>query len=236
MPVIEQIEPHINRITKKKTVLYNEYLVLLEHDKEQNDKISTLEKQIALQKVQISSLTNEKEKYKQDYLNTKKKAYIEENRRLEARVERLENINDSLSYKSGIQEERLKETEKERDVLKKELHEARKENERLKISIYRIKDILEDMEYVLNRIISVPANFLTNMYDRISKIRERVNRLYPIGEVNNIEDRKQVARQRQTYNIEIDDLIYVTREEIKEYQAKERERKIEHQQDRGMSR
>ena len=236
LPVIEQIEPHINRITKKKTVLYNEYLVLLEHDKEQNDKISTLEKQIALQKVQISSLTNEKEKYKQDYLNTKKKAYIEENRRLEARVERLENINDSLSYKSGIQEERLKETEKERDVLKKELHEARKENERLKISIYRIKDILEDMEYVLNRIISVPANFLTNMYDRISKIRERVNRLYSIGEVNNIEDRKQVARQRQTYNTEIDDLIYVTREEIKEYRAKEQERKIEHQQDRGMSR
>ena len=99
-----------------------------------------------------------------------------------------------------------------------------------------MKDILEDMEYVLNRIISVPANFLTNMYDRISKIRERVNRLYPIGEVNNIEDRKQVVRQRQTYSNEIDDLIYVTREEIKEYQAKERERKIEHQQDRGMSR
>lgn len=68
------------------------------------------------------------------------------------------------------------------------------------------------------------------------KIRERVNRLYSIGEVNNIEDRKQVARQRQTYNTEIDDLIYVTREEIKEYRAKEQERKIEHQQDRGMSR
>jgi hypothetical protein len=236
LPVIEQIEPHVNIITKKKTVPYDEYLVLLKHDKEQNDKISTLEKQIALQRAQISSLTNEKEKYKQDYLNTKKKAYIEENRRLETRVERLENINDSLSYKSGIQKERLKETEKARDVLKKELHEARKENERLKISIYRMKDILEDMEYVLNRIISVPANFLTNMYDRISKIRERVNRLYPIGEVNNIEDRKQVVRQRQTYSNEIDDLIYVTREEIKEYQANERERKIDRQQDRGMSR
>ena len=236
LPVIEQIEPHVNIITKKKTVPYDEYLALLEHDKEQNDKISTLEKQIALQRAQISSLTNEKEKYKQDYLNTKKKAYIEENRRLEARVERLENINDSLSYKSGIQKERLKETEKDRDVLKKELHEARKENERLKISIYRIKDILEDMEYVLNRIISVPTNFLTNMYDRISKIRERVNRLYPIGEVNNIEDRKQVVRQRQTYSNEIDDLIYVTREEIKVYQANERERKIDRQQDRGMSR
>lgn len=236
LPVIEQIEPHVNIITKKKTVPYDEYLALLEHDKEQNDKISTLEKQTTLQKAQISSLTNEKEKYKQDYLNTRKKAYIEENRRLEARVERLENINDRLSYKSGIQEKRLKETEKARDVLKKELHEARKENERLKISIYRMKDILEDMEYVLNRIISVPANFLTNMYDRISKIRERVNRLYPIGEVKNIEDRKQVARQRQIYNTEIDDLIYVTREEIKEYRAKEQERKIEHQQDRGMSR
>lgn len=236
LPVIEQIEPHVNIITKKKTVPYDEYLVLLKHDKEQNDKISTLEKQIALQRAQISSLTNEKEKYKQDYLNTKKKAYIEENRRLETRIERLENINDSLSYKLGIQEERLKETEKDRDVLKKELHEARKENERLKINIYRIKDILEDMEYVINRIISVPANFLTNMYDRISKIRERVNRLYPIGEVNNIEDRKQVVRQRQTYSNEIDDLIYVTREEIKEYQANERERKIDRQQDRGMSR
>lgn len=236
LPVIEQIEPHVNIITKKKTVPYDEYLVLLKHDKEQNNKISTLEKQIALQRAQISSLTNEKEKYKQDYLNTKKKAYIEENRRLETRVEQLENINDSLSYKSGIQKERLKETEKDRDVLKKELHEARKENERLKISIYRIKDILEDMEYVLNRIISVPANFLTNMYDRISKIRERVNRLYPIGEVNNIEDRKQVVRQRQTYSNEIDDLIYVTREEIKVYQANERERKIDRQQDRGMSR
>ena len=187
LPVIEQIEPHVNRITKKKTVPYNEYLALLEHDKEQS-------------------------------------------------VEQLENINDSLSYKSGVQKERLKETEKARDVLKKELHEARKENERLKISIYRMKDILEDMEYVLNRIISVPANFLTNMYDRISKIRERVNRLYPIGEVNNIEDRKQVVRQRQTYSNEIDDLIYVTREEIKEYQANERERKIDRQQDRGMSR
>ena len=99
-----------------------------------------------------------------------------------------------------------------------------------------MKDILEDMEYVLNRIISVPANYLTNMHDRISKIRERVNRLYSIGEVNNIEDRKQVARQRQTYNTEIDDLIYVTREEIKEYQANERERKIDRQQERGMSR
>ena len=117
LPVTEQIEPHVNRITKKKTVPYNEYLALLEHDKEQSDKISTLEKQIALQKAQISSLTNEKEKYKRDYLNTKKKAYIEENRRLEARVERLENINDSLSYKLGIQEERLKETEKDRDAV-----------------------------------------------------------------------------------------------------------------------
>lgn len=104
LPVIEQIEPHVNIITKKKTVPYDEYLALLEHDKEQNDKISTLEKQTTLQKAQISSLTNEKEKYKQDYLNTRKKAYIEENRRLEARVERLENINDRLSYKSGIQE------------------------------------------------------------------------------------------------------------------------------------
>ena len=236
LPTVEQIEPHVNIITKKKTVPYDEYLVLLEHDKEQNDKISTLEKRIALQKAQIRSLTNEKEKYKQDYLNTKKKAYIEENERLEARIERLENINDSLSYKSSVQEERLKETEKDRDRLKLELHETRKENESFKASIYRIKDILEDMEYVINRIISVPANFLTNMYDRISKIRERVNRLYPIGEVNNIEDRKQVARQRQTYNTEIDDLIYVTREEIKEYRVKEQERQTEHQQDRGMSR
>ena len=236
LPVIEQIEPHVNIITKKKTVPYDEYLVLLKHDKEQNDKISTLEKQIALQRAQISSLTNEKEKYKQDYLNTKKKAYIEENRRLETRVERLENINDSLSYKLGIQEERLKETEKDRDVLKKELHEARKENEHLKISIYRIKDILEDMEYILTRIISVPANFLTNMYDRISKIRERVNRLYPIGEVKNIEDRKQVIRQKQMYNSEIDELLYETQEEIKAYQTKEREKNIARQQERGMSR
>ena len=236
LPVIEQIEPHVNIITKKKTVPYDEYLVLLKHDKEQSDKISTLEKQVLLQKAQISSLTNEKEKYKRDYLNTKKKAYIEENRRLEARVERLENINDSLSYKLGIQEERLKETEKDRDVLKKELHEARKENEHLKISIYRIKDILEDMEYILTRIISVPANFLTNMYDRISKIRERVNRLYPIGEVKNIEDRKQVIRQKQMYNSEIDELLYETQEEIKAYQTKEREKNIARQQERGMSR
>ena len=42
LPVIEQIEPHVNIITKKKTVPYDEYLVLLKHDKEQNDKISTL--------------------------------------------------------------------------------------------------------------------------------------------------------------------------------------------------
>ena len=236
LPVVEPIKPRVNRITKKKTVPYDEYLALLEHNREQSDKINTLEKQIALQKAQICSLTDEKEKYKQIYLNTRKKSYIEENGRLEAYLERLENINNSLSYKSSAQEEKLKEAEKDRDVLKKELHEVRKENERLKISICRIKDILEDMEYILNRIISVPANFLTNMYDRISKIRERVNRLYPIGEVNNIEDRKQVVRQRQTYNTEIDDLIYVTREEIKEYQANERERKIDRQQDRGMSR
>ena len=236
LPVIEQIEPHVNRITKKKTVPYNEYLALLEHDKEQSNIINTLEKRITLQKAQICSLTNEKEKYKQDYLNIKKKAYIEENRRLEVRVERLENINDSLSYKSDIQEERLKETEKDRDVLKKELHEARKENERLKISIYRIKDILEDMEYVLNRIISVPENILTRMYERISGIRERVSKLYPTREEKNIEDRKQAVRQKQMYNSEIDELLYETREEVKAYQIKEREKNIARQQERGMSR
>lgn len=236
LPVTEQIEPHVNRITKKKTVPYNEYLALLEHDKEQSNIINTLEKRITLQKAQICSLTNEKEKYKQDYLNIKKKAYIEENRRLEVRVERLENINDSLSYKSDIQEERLKETEKDRDVLKKELHEARKENERLKISIYRIKDILEDMEYVLNRIISVPENILTRMYERISGIRERVSKLYPTREEKNIEDRKQAVRQKQMYNSEIDELLYETREEVKAYQIKEREKNIARQQERGMSR
>lgn len=236
LPVTEQIEPHVNRITKKKTVPYNEYLALLEHDKEQSNIINTLEKRITLQKAQICSLTNEKEKYKQDYLNIKKKAYIEENRRLEVSVERLENINDSLSYKSDIQEERLKETEKDRDVLKKELHEARKENERLKISIYRIKDILEDMEYVLNRIISVPENILTRMYERISGIRERVSKLYPTREEKNIEDRKQAVRQKQMYNSEIDELLYETREEVKAYQIKEREKNIARQQERGMSR
>lgn len=236
LPVTEQIEPHVNRITKKKTVPYNEYLALLEHDKEQSNIINTLEKRITLQKAQICSLTDEKEKYKQDYLNIKKKAYIEENRRLEVRVERLENINDSLSYKSDIQEERLKETEKDRDVLKKELHEARKENERLKISIYRIKDILEDMEYVLNRIISVPENILTRMYERISGIRERVSKLYPTREEKNIEDRKQAVRQKQMYNSEIDELLYETREEVKAYQIKEREKNIARQQERGMSR
>ena len=236
LPVTEQIEPHVNRITKKKTVPYNEYLALLEHDKEQSNIINTLEKRITLQKAQICSLTNEKEKYKQDYLNIKKKAYIEENRRLEVCVERLENINDSLSYKSDIQEERLKETEKDRDVLKKELHEARKENERLKISIYRIKDILEDMEYVLNRIISVPENILTRMYEWISGIRERVSKLYPTREEKNIEDRKQAVRQKQMYNSEIDELLYETREEVKAYQIKEREKNIARQQERGMSR
>lgn len=53
LPVIEQIEPHVNIITKKKTVPYDEYLALLEHDKEQNDKISTLEKQTTLQKLKF---------------------------------------------------------------------------------------------------------------------------------------------------------------------------------------
>ena len=50
-PYTEQIEPpRKQEITKKKTVPYNEYLALLEHDKEQSDKISTLEKQVLLQK------------------------------------------------------------------------------------------------------------------------------------------------------------------------------------------
>ncbi len=236
LPVVEPIKPRVNRITKKKTVPYDEYLALLEHNREQSDKINTLEKQIALQKAQICSLTDEKEKYKQIYLNTRKKSYIEENGRLEAYLERLENINNSLSYKSSAQEEKLKEAEKDRDVLKKELHEVRKENERLKISICRIKDILEDMEYILNRIISVPENILTRMYERISGIRERVSRLYPTREVKNIEDRKQAVRQKQMYNSEIDELLYETREEVKAYQTKEREKNIARQQERGMSR
>ena len=236
LPVDEPIKPRVNRITKKKTVPYDEYLALLEHNREQSDKINTLEKQIALQKAQICSLTDEKEKYKQIYLNTRKKSYIEENGRLEAYLERLENTNNSLSYKSSAQEEKLKEAEKDRDVLKKELHEVRKENERLKISICRIKDILEDMEYILNRIISVPENILTRMYERISGIRERVSRLYPTREVKNIEDRKQAVRQKQMYNSEIDELLYETREEVKAYQTKEREKNIARQQERGMSR
>ena len=187
LPVVEPIKPRVNRITKKKTVPYDEYLALLEHNREQSDKINTLEKQIALQKAQICSLTDEKEKYKQIYLNTRKKSYIEE-------------------------------------------------NERLKISICRIKDILEDMEYILNRIISVPENILTRMYERISGIRERVSRLYPTREVKNIEDRKQAVRQKQMYNSEIDELLYETREEVKAYQTKEREKNIARQQERGMSR
>lgn len=236
LPTVEQIEPHVNRITKKKTVPYDEYLTLLEHDRDQSDKITALKKQNTLQKAQICSLTNEKEKYKQEYLNTKKKAYIEENERLEVRIERLENINDSLSYKSSTLEKRLKETEKDRNGLKLELNVIRNENERLKISICRIKDILEDMEYILNRIISVPENFLTRMYKRISGIRERVSRLYPTKEVKNIEDRKQAVRQKQMYNSEINELLYETREEIKAYQIKEREKNIARQQERGMSR
>lgn len=236
LPTVEQIEPHVNRITKKKTVPYDEYLTLLEHDRDQSDKITALKKQNTLQKAQICSLTNEKEKYKQEYLNTKKKAYIEENERLEVRIERLENINDSLSYRSSVLEERLKETEKDRNELKLELHETRRENERLKISICRIKDILEDMEYILNRIISVPENILTRMYERISGIRERASRLYPTREVKNIEDRKQAVRQKQMYNSEINELLYETREEVKAYQIKEREKNIARQQERGMSR
>lgn len=236
LPTVEQIEPHVNRITKKKTVPYDEYLTLLEHDRDQSDKITALKKQNTLQKAQICSLTNEKEKYKQEYLNTKKKAYIEENERLELRIERLKNINDSLSYRSSVLEERLKETEKDRNGLKLELHETRRENERLKISICRIKDILEDMEYILNRIISIPENILTRMYERISGIRERASRLYPTREVKNIEDRKQAVRQKQMYNSEINELLYETREEVKAYQIKEREKNIARQQERGMSR
>ena len=203
LPVVEPIKPRVNRITKKKTVPYDEYLALLEHNREQSDKINTLEKQIALQKAQICSLTDEKEKYKQIYLNTRKKSYIEENEALRENLKK----NWSHIHDLEVQNSKMRNLEAENISLKQELNNIKKEHTFMHTFLEQtgLLDVYES--YKRMRADKKPLEILMSICESAKEsIQKQIEKLEMYLKPTSIKDRLRMAKQTQTertYEIKI---------------------------------
>ena len=148
-----------------------------------------LQNEISSQKAQISVLSDELEEVKNNLNNFKKKRYVQKNKSLE--------------------EENMK--------LKIEMKDF--ENTRLKRMLAKVEHLKDKAEELMERILGVPGEFLTDLMNRIDLIETKAEEQFSVDENDmTINGRKQRAMKHRALDNSWKQLVDITKDEVVEHQ------------------
>lgn len=215
--------------------------IMLEHGIEKKSDVDEREKQlqneISSQKAQISVLSDELEEVKNNLNNFKKKRYVQKNKSLEEENMKLKiemkdfdaKVRDKVEYWTDSY---VRAFDRERDknvVLEKEMQDLKDkysdydqikdENTRLKRMLAKVEHLKDKAEELMERILGVPGEFLTDLMNRIDLIETKAEEQFSVDENDmTINGRKQRAMKHRALDNSWKQLVDITKDEVVEHQ------------------
>lgn len=196
-----------------------------------------LQNEISSQKAQISVLSDELEEVKNNLNNFKKKRYVQKNKALEEENMKLKiemkdfdaKVRDKVEYWTDSY---VRAFDRERDknvVLEKEMQDLKDkysdydqikdENTRLKRMLAKVEHLKDKAEQLMERILGVPGEFLTDLMNRIDLIETKAEEQFPVDENDmTINGRKKRAMKHRALDNSWKQLVNITKDEVAEHQ------------------
>lgn len=196
-----------------------------------------LQNEISSQKAQISVLSDELEEVKNNLNNFKKKRYVQKNKTLEEENMKLKiemkdfdaKVRDKVEYWTDSY---VRAFDRERDknvVLEKEMQDLKDkysdydqikdENTRLKRMLAKVEHLKDKAEQLMERILGVPGEFLTDLMNRIDLIETKAEEQFPVDENDmTINGRKKRAMKHRALDNSWKQLVNITKDEVAEHQ------------------
>lgn len=196
-----------------------------------------LQNEISSQKAQISVLSDELEEVKNNLNNFKKKRYVQKNKSLEeenmkSKIEMKDfdaKVRDKVEYWTDSY---VRAFDRERDknvVLEKEMQDLKDkysdydqikdENTRLKRMLAKVGHLKDKAEELMERILGVPGEFLTDLMNRIDLIETKAEEQFSVDENDmTINGRKQRAMKHRALDNSWKQLVDITKDEVVEHQ------------------
>lgn len=207
-----------------------------------------LQNEISSQKAQISVLRNELDEAYSNLNKFKNKRYVQKNKALEEENMELKiemkdfdaKVRDKVEYWTDSY---VRAFDRERDknvVLKKEIQDLKEkysdydqikdENTRLKRMLAKVEHLKDKAEQLMERILGVPGEFLTDLMNRIDLIETKAEEQFPVDENDmTINGRKKRAMKHRALDNSWKQLVNITKDEVAEHQE---EVKLKNQRNR----
>lgn len=207
-----------------------------------------LQNEISSQKAQISVLRNELDEAYSNLNKFKNKRYVQKNKALEEENMELKiemkdfdaKVRDKVEYWTDSY---VRAFDRERDknvVLKKEIQDLKEkysdydqikdENTRLKRMLAKVEHLKDKAEQLMERILGVPGEFLTDLMNRIDLIETKAEEQFPVDENDmTINGRKKRAMKHGALDNSWKQLVNITKNEVAEHQE---EMKLKNQRSR----
>ena len=196
-----------------------------------------LQNVISSQKAQISVLRNELDEAYSNLNKFKNKRYVQKNKALEEENMELKiemkdfdaKVRDKVEYWTDSY---VRAFDRERDknvVLKKEIQDLKEkysdydqikdENTRLKRMLAKVEHLKDKAEQLMERILGVPGEFLTDLMNRIDLIETKAEEQFPVDENDmTINGRKKRAMKHRALDNSWKQLVNITKDEVAEHQ------------------
>lgn len=196
-----------------------------------------LQNVISSQKAQISVLRNELDEAYSNLNKFKNKRYVQKNKALEEENMELKiemkdfdaKVRDKVEYWTDSY---VRAFDRERDknvVLKKEIQDLKEkysdydqikdENTRLKRMLAKVEHLKDKAEQLMERILGVPGEFLTDLMNRIDLIETKAEEQFPVDENDmTIDGRKKRAMKHRALDNSWKQLVNITKDEVAEHQ------------------
>lgn len=196
-----------------------------------------LQNVISSQKAQISVLRNELDEAYSNLNKFKNKRYVQKNKALEKENMKLKiemknfdaKVRDKVEYWTDSY---VRAFDRERDknvVLKKEIQDLKEkysdydqikdENTRLKRMLAKVEHLKDKAEQLMERILGVPGEFLTDLMNRIDLIETKAEEQFPVDENDmTIDGRKKRAMKHRALDNSWKQLVNITKDEVAEHQ------------------
>lgn len=196
-----------------------------------------LQNVISSQKAQISVLRNELDEVYSNLNKFKNKRYVQKNKALEEENMELKiemkdfdaKVRDKVEYWTDSY---VRAFNRERDknvVLEKEIQDLKDkysdydqikdENTRLKRMLAKVEHLKDKAEKLMERILGVPGEFLTDLMNRIDLIETKAEEQFPVDENDmTINGRKQRAMKHRALDNSWKQLVDITKDEVAEHQ------------------
>lgn len=196
-----------------------------------------LQNVISSQKAQISVLRNELDEVYSNLNKFKNKRYVQKNKALEEENMELKiemkdfdaKVRDKVEYWTDSY---VRAFDCERDknvVLEKEIQDLKDkysdydqikdENTRLKRMLAKVEHLKDKAEKLMERILGVPGEFLTDLMNRIDLIETKAEEQFPVDENDmTINGRKQRAMKHRALDNSWKQLVDITKDEVAEHQ------------------